>query len=84
MSELEKQLDKGAWGVPEGWTAERIGKCSRCHDTVLYARIGHGTSLKFDRNGEEHHYSCTNAPRQGVSRSWKGQHGGKREWERPE
>jgi hypothetical protein len=81
MSDLQRQLDHGAWSVPDGWTAERLGRCGRCHDAVLWARIGSGTVLKFDRSGEEHHYTCTNAPRQGVDRHWKGQHGGRREWE---
>lgn len=81
MSDLQRQLDRAQWSVPEGWTAERLGKCSRCHDAVLYASIRVGTVLKFDRNGEDHHYTCTNAPRQGVTRSYRGQHSGKRDWE---
>jgi hypothetical protein len=81
MTDLETKLDKMAWSVPEGWTAERLMSCSRCHDTVLLARIGHGTMLKFDRDGSDHGFSCPGAPRMGVGRSWKGQHGGKRDWE---
>lgn len=81
VSNPAKKVESAAWSVPEGWTAERIGRCTRCHDTVLFATAGQGTVLKFDRSGEDHFFTCTNAPRQGVSRSWRGQHRGAKQWE---
>jgi len=81
VTDLAMKLDRLAWSVPEGWTPDRLGQCGRCHDTVLWARIGHGTVLRFDRDGQDHHYSCIGHARRGVTRTWKGQHGGKREWE---
>jgi hypothetical protein len=81
MTELERRLDRAAWSVPEGWTAERLGRCPRCHDAVLWASIKVGTVLKFDRNGTDHGVTCPGRPRIGVTRSWKGQHDGKRGWE---
>jgi len=81
MTDLDYMLDRLAWVVPEGWQPQRLGACGRCYDRVLWAQIGVGTVLKFDRDGTDHGRTCIGRPRQGVTRSWKGQHGGKRDWE---
>ena len=58
--------------------------CERFNLGVLYAKMGHGTRLKFDRNGEDHFYTCTGAKRLGVNRKWTGQHRATKSWETPE
>lgn len=81
MTELERLLDKAAWSVPEGWAAERFARCRTCNEAVLWCRSGQmGWRVMFDRDTSEHKTTCSGVRRQFVGRTYKGQHGGKRDW----
>lgn len=49
--------------VPEGYTADNIGRCRSCGAAILWAVTNHGAKAPLDPDGTNHFVTCPDRDR---------------------